>query len=359
MEKKRFEQIDFLRAISIVGVVAIHVAAFNLSNTAAYFAWNYLQFVVVAFVFCSGYVLANRYNTEFASISQILPWLKKRFVRLLLPFYLYFLLHFSLWFLFPNLFSGFGLKKSFAFILNSLLLTGGVDLNWLPLLFIQLTLVFVVLSFIKKKTSYYLGYLFFSLLVCAFFTFFNSFSQFYRWTMWIPWSLVLLTAIKISSLEKQFRFPERKYVLFGSLLFSIFVILLVFFGLTDRSLIFRTHKYPPDLYYLAYSLGLTLFSIVLGKIKFFAHPIISRSFFYLSTNSYPLFFIHIIVLDFFFKNLRNYYFFSSWIVQFLTVLFLSVIIKMLIDKVIARLKSQKFTAPALQNPPQKDGFWNS
>jgi len=359
VEKKRFEQIDFLRAISIVGVIAIHVAAFNLSTTTAFFAWNYLQFVVVAFVFCSGYILANLYNTEFSTVSGVTVWLKKRLSRLILPFYLYFLTHLSLWYFFPNFFSGFGLRKSLSFILNSLLLTGGIDLNWLPLLFLELMLVFAVLLFIKGKVPYFLGYLVFSFIISLVFTFFDSFAQFYRWIMWIPWSLVLLVALKISSLEHQSKFPEKKYVLLGSLFLSLFLVLFVIYGLTGRSLIFREHKYPPDLYYLTYSLGLTMFSIILSKAKIFSRPLIKRLFLYISINSYPLFFIHIIVLDFFFKNLRGFYLFSNWIIQFLIITSISILLKILIDKGLARLKSRKPTTSSTQDLSSRQGFWTS
>ena len=76
-------------------------------------------FVVVAFVFCSGFVLSAIYQNSFSSIKQTLSWYKKRFIRLVVPFYIYLIVHYSLWILFPNIFSGLGLVKNLDFFVKS------------------------------------------------------------------------------------------------------------------------------------------------------------------------------------------------------------------------------------------------
>src|SRR3989344_4225583 len=61
--------------------------------------------------------------------------------------------HFILMIVFPTIFSGNGLKLNFDFILKSVFLTGGIDLNWLVLLFIELALIFPIMEYISRKKS--------------------------------------------------------------------------------------------------------------------------------------------------------------------------------------------------------------
>src|SRR3989344_7755026 len=131
MKKNRIEETDFLRAISTIGFIVVHVLSFNLASGYNHYIWNYLHFVEVGFVFCSGYVLAAKYQ-NFANWHEIKNWYRKRLVRLLIPFYLYLLAHYAIWFLLPAYFSGIGLTKSFPFVLQSILLVGGVNMGWLP-----------------------------------------------------------------------------------------------------------------------------------------------------------------------------------------------------------------------------------
>src|SRR5438046_460330 len=106
MVKKRFDDIDVLKALGIIAVIAIHVLTYNLSSPVSKFLWNYLQFFVVTFIFSSGFVLSAIYGDFFTNLSKTFTWYKKRVFRIALPFWIYLLLHYGLLLLFPGFFSG-------------------------------------------------------------------------------------------------------------------------------------------------------------------------------------------------------------------------------------------------------------
>src|SRR5690242_6051295 len=109
--RQRYYFIDIVRALSLIGVIAVHTYSYHLSSPFNVFIWNSLQFVVIAFVFCSGFVLKT-FDTF--NLPAILSWLKKRFIRLYIPFIMYFLVHYCLFLLFPHIFYHVGLQRSFS-----------------------------------------------------------------------------------------------------------------------------------------------------------------------------------------------------------------------------------------------------
>lgn len=299
-EKERLWHIDFVRALSIIGVIATHVLSDNLATKTNYLIWNYLHFVVVAFVFCSGYVLFWRYQNFSFNLPGILKWYKKRFLRLIIPFYIYLITHFSLWILLPNLFSGLDLKKTPAFILQSVFFTGGVNLNWLPLLFLQLTILFPLFITILNKKKLLFAYIIFSAGVTIFFTVKIFPYAFYRYVMWISWSLILLFSMYISlkeKLENNILKAIKRYISIGILSFLTFAFVFVLWKNTNKSLTLINHKYPPDFYYLSYATLMSSLVLVISRLSILKQNLIKSIYTFISKNSYQLFFIHYIALD--------------------------------------------------------------
>ncbi len=306
--KKRFYHIDFLRAAAIIGVIAIHVLSYSPVSRLNDFVGNYLHFVVVAFVFCSGYVMFSRYPERVQTLKQTLKWYKKRLIRLLLPFYIYLGLHYLLWILFPNYFSGLGLQKSSNFIVNSIFLTGGQNLNWLPLLFIELMFLFPIFALFHKRKKSLILYLSFTFAVTIFFTFFRFPYNYYRFEMWIGWSIVFLMPMTFVIYEKE-KLRIKTYILFGGISAIIFTILFILWHFIPRSFYLIDHKYPPDLYNLSYGTAISMILILISKFKIFEKKIIKKAYLFLSKHSYNLFFVHYIVLDFSIKqNIVNFWF---------------------------------------------------
>jgi peptidoglycan/LPS O-acetylase OafA/YrhL len=296
----RFFHIDGIRALAIIGMILTHVLALHLSEPNLNIIWNYLHFVVVGLVFCSAYVFAaSRPKDAEIPRRQWAMWFGKRLFRLYFPFAVYLLVHYSLWYVFPTLFWGFGLHKSVSYIVSTVLLTGGVDVGWLTLLFIQLAILSPFLLVLSRRRKTRLLILFGYIVMSVVMSFYRIPMQHSRMIAWLPWSLIAYLGYIYADTEKKGTGLARRYALgafiLGLLILSVLHISLQAFG---QSLMFTSHKYPPDLYYFSY--GITLTSLML--LMFSSSPVtsspVTRFVTFLSKRAYAIFFIHIIVLDF-------------------------------------------------------------
>ncbi len=304
---KRFLHIDFLRAVAILAVIVIHVFSDNLTSRLNFYIWNYLHVIIVAFVFSSGYVLYAHYASKITNWPGALMWYKKRLFRLLVPFYWYLLLHYALLLAFPRFFSGLGLTFSWSFLLQSVTLTGGISLNWLPLLFLQLAVIFppLVLLLRKQKKIFWLFVGFAILTTIAGSVWQFPYSE-YRSVMWIPWSLIFLASwyfyTKESSFANATDDKQKKQSIFPYFSISIasfivFIFLYVLWQHLGRSLTLIDNKYPPNMFYISYETAGSFLLLGIGLLPFFQRHW-TRLYLFVSRNSYGLFFIHYIVMDF-------------------------------------------------------------
>ena len=335
MDKKRFDEVDVLRAFGIIGVVIVHILTRNLTNPLSNFLWNNLQFFVISFVFCSGFILASIYENAFTSISKTIAWYKKRLIRLLIPFYIYLIIHYVLWIAFPSFFSGLGLSKNIDYFIKSVFLIGGTNYNFLVVLFVELTLLFPLFTNLFKRKNILYLYILLSGLITFIFTFFGSSYSIYRFTIWIPWSLVLIFAIYISikgKLSQNTKDIDKRYLFFGITFFILFAGLYFYNLGVGESIIFYNHKYPPDFYYLFFGLSFTCFSLIIGRLKLWQNQYLKPMYLYVSKNSYSIFFIHFIILDAMLVLASKNQFFKNSIIQFFIIFSLSIFIVFILNK---------------------------
>ena len=336
MNHKRYFHIDFLRAVAIISVIVVHTLQYNLKDSLTRFIWNYSHFVVPALIFCSGYVL-EKHQYSFDKLSRVFSWWKKRLIRLLLPFYLYLTFHFLLLIIFPAFFSGLGLIKSPAYIIKSALLIGGIDANWLPLLFIEMTLLFPALKLIIKRPFILVFYILLALFMTVFYTSRTasgiSLYQNYRLLMILPYSLIILLAMKVADKETH-RVNKKIYLIIVAVSTIILGLLLtVWQNLGNISLI--VHKYPPGLYYLSYGLIISSLIILISTLKFFQQGIVNRFIIFTSKESYTLFFVSFIVLDFVQNQREIYPVVNNVVIQLTMNIFISFFIVYLLQLVIS------------------------
>lgn len=327
--KERLEYIDLLRALSIVGVMVIHTLSFYLSNPLNLFFWNSFQFVVASFVFCSGIVHAH-YRQSLQSIFAIVDWYKKRLSRILFPFYLYFFIHFFLFLLFPFIFNHFGMQKSVGFFIGSLLLYGGINSDWLPLLFVELTLLTpcIFYFYTKHLLSWFVIGL---LIVSGFGTIYLFPYSIYKAEMWVGWSLIFILGLFLHKIR-------TKWVIFlGIISGGFFVWLFFLWNNLHRSINFTDNKYPPNFYYLSFALCMTLIFFVLAQriVQYIPQWVYG----YISKKSYSLFFIHFIILDILisFQKVWN----LSIAVEIILVVGLSIGVSFILDNLIFLVHRQR------------------
>ena len=316
MRKKiRHLEIDFLRALSILAVIFIHTSAYFLSKKNVFFVWDFCQFAVVTFVFCSSYVFFQR--ERLLSLGSFFAYLKKRLLRLLIPYWIFLFVMLSLIMIKePN-------KINFAFVLKNVFVIGGIDINWLVLLFILSSVLFPILSFLRHKKPW-LFYLYgtFSLASSVILLFYKPGFDF-RLIMWLPWSVVALFSWYYIKHQKQSLFLP----LTMSVSLFLFSLLKLVLSSTHHSLILFDNKYPPNLYHLAYGLFLTALLSFIFKAEFFRFAPIKISLSFLSKKSYSLFFIHYVVV----YVLTMFYKISfTWISFFIYVLTATIIIQLIL-----------------------------
>jgi len=282
----RFFQIDFLRAIAILGVMLTHSLAIFLGSTVINTAWNYLHFVVVAFVFCSGYVTVSTYK-HINNGKSLLIWYKKRFARLYLPFIIYTIIYIILHLT----------HSSSRYLFDSLTLVGGIDVGWLTLLFLQLALLTPIIIRISNKHKFsrilLIAFAIFTLIT----TFIRIPTLYSRSFAWFPWLFIFLLGIYISQNEKNNYIHTRYYFFIGIISICLWFLFSHLLNNLHQPLTLTLHKYPPDMFYFLYGIGINclLFCILNKWKKLFQY--LRTPITWLSKNSYGMFFIHLILLD--------------------------------------------------------------
>lgn len=338
MKQTRIVSLDYLRAFSIVIVIVTHVLSRNLGPDLINTVWNFLHFVVPLFVLCSGYVMYRQQTHTEMNSRSLLPWFLKRAERLVLPYYAYLALHYVLWFMFPALFSGYGLSTSLQFIASSLLFVG-VDFGWLPLLFLELMILTPLYLKLLSTSRLRIVGIFIGFLISLIFVF-TRVTVDYRFVMWIPWSVIYLLSFEAAH-RKLFEDNHALHIpllLIAVVFGMLFVILTKTLSGYGTPLTLTVHKYPPDAYYLSYSLSIgSMVTLVLSRMHDL--PLVT----WLSREAYALYFAHYIAFDilYFFRSRYQ----ISLLGQLLFVFMLSIGLVWLLGKLYQRFMQLNKTIP--------------
>jgi peptidoglycan/LPS O-acetylase OafA/YrhL len=116
--------------------------------------------------------------------------------------------------------------------------------------------------------------------------------------MWLPWSLILYIAIE-SKVKDIISMKMRSLLQYGLISLVIYLGLLAsyfYLGKHTSEFNFINNKYPPNLYYFAYSLA--VFGVVFAGVRLVKWTErAKKAVEFLSKNSYMLFFVHFLFLD--------------------------------------------------------------
>ena len=318
-KKKRFYEIDVLRGGAIAIMILTHTNYFYLSNPRIHFTWNWLFFAVTMFVFSSAYIFFMAKKE--IKLAEGVDFIYKRVKRLLIPYYLFLIPYFFIASIYePN-------KLTSTYITNNILVWGGLETNWVVMLFLQLSVIMplILLLYQRHRLLFYL-YAFASIVSSIIFLFYRPDFN-YRWIMWLPWSIVILFAFYMARSSRSFHhFVKTKLVLW--------VIFALTFGIVlfeQGSTIFFDHKYPPSLYYLSYGMAMVTLVFILAEKNFFDWSPLKRLLTFLSTYSYELFFVHYILINIrvvIFKEVQ-----LSWISFFIIIFIGSLLTMIMLNKI--------------------------
>lgn len=336
MKKEIHFHIDFLKSVAIIVLIIIHIFSYYLNDRLIFNLWNWLHFVVPIFVFASGYLFVSVYKKYFLSTKGFLLWIRKRLIRLLLPYYFFLFLHYFLWLFFPHFFQGLGLLKDLKFILSSIFLFGGVDFNWFVLLFVQLTILSPLIVFSLKNRKRLLMFFLTSVLFSLYFFFFKFPYQYFKWAMLIPWLMVFYFGVFSFLIEDKLKKTNVKK--FYILMCIIFSFIFLFFYFYQPNIVFIENKYPPNLAYLSYGLAINYLLVFLSSLYSLTNKFLKEGIVFLSKNSYNLFFFHYLSMDFVFKLNRNFNHSFNLFTQVMLILILSILPLILFRLLLLKIK---------------------
>jgi len=319
----RSNVIDDLRGIAILVMILIHTNAYFLHIKLAYLTLEISQFAVPVFIFCSAY-LSFRKKMELDRQSLV-PYVKKRFMRLLQPYYLFLVVHFIFTLIAEPK------KMTSSYVLNNIFLTGGLDFNWLVLLFIQFTFLIPFLVWLRdnNKRMFYL----YTAISAASTLVFLRYTPlpYYRAIMWLPWSLLIVFTMEYVEAEAN-----------GVWQSTTATLALILYGLTrfyqtatGHSLFHYSNKYPPNMYHLSYGIVCILLLVFLSKKNVFAWQPLRWLIHFLSVYSYSIYFFHILVIFTVTVFLKMRF---TWISFFLTVTLLTLVVQMMSNGLMSLLK---------------------
>jgi peptidoglycan/LPS O-acetylase OafA/YrhL len=317
----RDKNIDNLRGLAMFSMVVIHATAYFLKDSIAYFIWDFNQFSVPVFIFCSSYLFYSRLFK--GDKKSLVSYFKKRFSRLFIPYWIFLL------FYFPVAYFLGGKKINPGTVSSNIFLTGGLDLNWLVLLFLYLAFLYPIIYYLKNKKIWFYFLAGLSFISSIFFIFFKTN---YRLIMWLPWSLVIFFSLFFIKNEKN----QKKLFIVGSFSLLVFFIVRLIEVKIHHPLNHYDNKYPPTLYQLSYGVFWTVILYLFSVKKVFRFLYFDRLLHFLSINSYEIFFIHNLVI-FVLVWIKTR--FNHWSVFFLTILLLSIIIQLIINRLKIYLQS--------------------
>lgn len=263
--------------------------------------------------------------------KRLIPWLYKRIVRLVKPYYGYVLIHALLIILLPAWFDRVKIAFTPSFIFDTLFLVGGFSQNWIPRLFVLMTFLYGLYEFIRqrmrKPTSLIIVPLGISLFVSILFMLFPSSVGLtsVKYIQTLTWVALFFFGMLMFQ-----NYHNRRFIYWACGICAIlFVSLSVGLGSTGHSISIFRHEYPPTLLYISYGIFATLslwfFAQNIAKSRL-VMSIIRPGVVYLSSQSYTLFFAHIIVMDIFDKPT------GFWLSDYLIIASLTVLLIFCLDK---------------------------
>lgn len=308
---QRNQLIDSLRGFSMIVIIFTHATAFFPNDKLASTLWNWSNFAVPIFIFCSAYLFLQKSSDQ---PFHLVSYIKKRFLRLLVPYYIFLPFFLVILVLISSK------LITFKYLWQSVLVIGGVDINWLVLLFLYITLISPFFVWSRKKSSFVFWSFFIIALSSTVFLLFSKIAIPYKFIMWLPWSLMLyFTWFYI-------RFEHKKKILLGFFALSCLLFGLSYGLLTSihQSTILIHNKYPPNLLYISYGLAVLLGFTFVEKYLFRQKYVLNLINFF-SKYSYSIYFLHYLILTFLAAFIRELGF--TWLSLFLVVLILTLLLQ--------------------------------
>ncbi len=318
---KRDINVDNLRGLAIILMIISHVVAYYRSDPVANFLWIWGNFSVQMFIFCSLFLFFVKPTA--LGLGNFFSYLKKRFIRLLKPYYIFLIFYFiARFFLYKH-------DVTMAMVENSLYFSW-MDPSWLVVLFLALSVLTPVVYFMNKKNlpMFYL-YGIASLVSSVYFSL-KGFGN-YKLVMWLPWSIMIYFTFYFFNYRKN----DKKILGLAFGYFLIFALTFYFHFYRDGNFDLFMNKYPPDLYFMSFGLGMVSILYFLSEKGVFNGNLIKNTLNYFSRYSYTIFFIQFLVISILdWTNFRFIFGIKSWYWYFLLVVGITYVLQLSFDELL-------------------------
>lgn len=322
MEHK-IEAIDYLRGLSIIAIIVIHVIAWHdrailTEYTKLPILFNLrdlLQFSVVTIVMCSGFSLYLTHNKLSLNFKDLLQFYKKRITRILIPWWIFLIVFFSIHYVIKLIFNIELIDLSKNYIFYSFIMIGGIGFGWLVLLMLIISLIFPFLKYLYENSNkkilfsvftiaFVLSIILFKINTFDVFSFeLNSINGMTLITFAIPfvlgWSIIYMVGFLLEQFYNEHLSIRKELQLtFGFV--GMFILVNLIYNILNLNRQLYLNKYPPTPYYLSFGLMITFVLLTLFfSYKHFIHVHLKNLLSFFSSNSYWLFMWAALTLSFF------------------------------------------------------------
>lgn len=311
----RIKNIDILRVIGLLCIILAHVEPNNI-------IFQIRNFDVVLMIMISSYlyIINDKYKGKID-----LKYFKKRLKRLLIPTWIFLIIFFII----SSVFMKYDLKT----IILSFLLHEGIGYVWIIRIYLVVAIMLPILTqFLKEKRYAYIYimvvYVIYELIAQTKIFNINIFmSDIVAYI--VPISLIITVTYWIMNNK------SRKIVVFSLVNFLIFIVcFFIIYKLTGKIENTNYMKYPFRIYYLSYAFFTSSILIIICRCKNVINLLHNDLIEFISKSSLWIYLWHILFVILFnnvFKNL-------NWCIKYVSILFLSIFITYIQNKLIKCLE---------------------
>lgn len=333
--KERNLSLDLFRTIWLLCIVLAHV-------NPPEFLFQIRNFDVPFMVIISGYLYANldmkKQNESFW------PYIKKRFIRLILPVWI-FLSWFFWYFLLLSHFTNNIFPFSFREIWWSYLLWDWIWYVWIIRIFFVIALIWpLALNLLNKSKHKYKIIIFIYLRYELFWYLFSQTNlnsgekEFFRESIFyvIPYLLLFFYGRMIARTKKIW------IELIAYLTFAIIVVWEIYsFHQTWDILNLQSYKYPPRFFYLVYAIFMSsMIFLYIEEFREIKNKIALKFISFFGSSTMWIYLWHIPVVYYFSSHFTNIYFLIKYIIVIITASIFTLIQQNIFTFILKRLKSE-------------------
>ncbi|MCI9286562.1 MAG: acyltransferase [Clostridia bacterium] len=296
-----------------------------------YFKRDFRNFDVPLLVILSGFLAVNSHKSN----ESMYTYLKKRFIRLVLPVWIFL----TIFFFGALIVRAFGIKYPFSLntIFRSYALIDGIGYVWIIRVYLLCALSVPLLIKIKEKLNLNIYYVLIILVYILYEILYYSIGEKnyilkYLIYYFIPYGILTFIGMEIKE------WKSKRLINISVAMFIIFVILMLVMRITTGRFIQTNElKYPPTLYYLSYSIGMSLlmyYLVVVKNVFNIKNKINIKIITFISSHTMWIYLWHILylyIIDFKFKS-------SNWLIKFIVITILSMLTACIQSKIIKRSK---------------------